>query len=96
MSMQALNHLVARSIVDPSVVRAFSAGTLDDILADLSFSPGLRASLARVEAESWAEFAVIAYRTVKAAEAPAIRIQLPSPLEGLRPDADRAGREQVA
>jgi hypothetical protein len=33
---------------------------------------------------------------VRAAEAPASRIQLPSPLEGLLPDADRAGREQVA
>lgn len=96
MSMQALNHLVARSIVDPSVVRAFASGTLDDILADLAFSPGLRASLATVQTETWAEFAVVAYRTVRAAEAPASRIQLPSPLEGLRPDADRAGREQVA
>jgi hypothetical protein len=96
MSMQALNHLVARSIVDPSVVQAFGDGTLDDILADLAFSGDLRASLAGVKAESWAEFAVLAYRTVKAAEAPVIRFQLPSPLEGLRPDADIAGREQVA
>lgn len=96
MSMQALNHLVARSIVDPSVVRAFAAGTLDDILADLAFAPELRAGLAAVRAETWAEFAVVAYRAVRAAEAPVSRIQLPSPLEGLRPDADRAGREQVA
>jgi len=96
MSMQALNHLVARSIVDPSVVRAFAAGRLDDILADLAFSPGLRSSLASVKTETWAEFAVVAYRTVGAAEAPAGRIQLPSPLEGLRPDTDRAGRERVA
>ena len=96
MSMQALNHLVARSIVDPSVVHAFAAGTLDDILADLAFSPGVRASLATVRTETWAEFAVVAYRTVWAAEMPASRIQLPSPLEGLRPDVDRAGREQVA
>ncbi len=96
MSMQALNHLVARSIVDPSVVQAFGSGTLDDILADLSFSGDLRASLADVQADTWAEFAVLAYRTVRAAEAPVIRFQLPSPLEGLRPDAGVAGREQVA
>lgn len=96
MSMQALNHLVARSIVDPSVVQAFSAGTMDAVLADLAFSPGLRASLAQVQAASWAEFAVIAYRTVKNAEIQAPRIQLPSPLEGLLPGADQAGREQVA
>jgi len=96
MSMQALNHLVARSIVDPSVVRAFGNGTLDDILADLSFGGDLRASLADVQADTWAEFAVLAYRTVKAAEGPVMRFQLPSPLEGLRPDAGIAGREQVA
>jgi hypothetical protein len=96
MSMQALNHLVARSIVDPSVVQAFGNGTLDDILADLAFSGDLRASLSGVKAESWAEFAVLAYRTVKAAEMPAISFQMPSPLEGLRPDSGLAGREQVA
>ena len=96
MSMQALNHLVARSIVDPSVVQAFGNGTLDDILADLSFSAELRGRLAGVQAVSWAEFAVLAYRTVRAAEALVVRIQLPSPLEGLRPDAGIAGREQVA
>lgn len=96
MSMQALNHLVARSIVDPSVVRAFDTGTLDGVLADLAFSPALRSSLADIRAESWAEFAVLAYRTVRAAEVPVLRTQLPSPVEGLLPEAGRAGREQVA
>ncbi len=58
MSMQALNHLVARSIVDPSVVSAFGAGDLDPILCDLGFSGELRTSLSGLQASSWAEFAV--------------------------------------
>lgn len=96
MSMQALNHLVARSIVDPSVVSAFGAGDLDPILCDLGFSGELRASLSGLKAESWVEFAVMAYRTVRAAEMPVDRFQLPSPLEGLRPNTDIVGREHVA
>jgi hypothetical protein len=96
MSMQALNHLVARSIVDPSVVEAFAAGDIDPVLCDLGFSPRLRASLASLKAESWAEFAVLAYRTVQAAETPVARFQLPSPLEGLRTSASLVGRERVA
>ena len=96
MSMQALNHLVARSIVDPSVVSAFGAGDLDPILCDLGFSGELRTSLSGLKASSWAEFAVLAYRAVQTAEAPVSRFQLPSPLEGLRRDSDVVGREQVA
>jgi hypothetical protein len=94
--MQALNHLVARSIVDPSVVSAFAAGDIDPVLCDLGFSAQLRTSLASLKAGSWAEFAVLAYRAVQATETPAVRFQLPSPLEGLRPSPDIAGREQVA
>jgi len=96
MSMQALNHLVARSIVDPSVVSAFAAGDIDPVLCDLGFCPEIRSSLTSLKAESWAEFAVLAYRTVQAAETPAVRCQLPSPLEGLRPSMDIVDREQVA
>ena len=96
MSMQALNHLVARSIVDPSVMSAFAAGDIDPVLCDLGFSAELRSTLTRLNAETWAEFAVLAYRAVQAAETPAVRFQLPSPLEGLRPSTDIVGREQVA
>ncbi len=96
MSMQALNHLVARSIVDPSVMSAFAAGDIDPVLCDLGFSAELRSSLTRLNAETWAEFAVLAYRAVQAAETPAVRFQLPSPLEGLRSSTDMVGREQVA
>ena len=86
MSMQALNQLVARSIVDPTVVQYFRSGQIRYDLAQLEFTPDLRAQLEGIESDSWAEFAVISYRFVKAAEMPAPRIELPSPAEGLFPD----------
>jgi len=49
----------------------------------------MRLSLTGIEAGSWTEFAVQAYRTVKAAEKPAVRIELPSPVEGLMQDQDQ-------
>ena len=95
MSMQALNRLVARSIIDPTVLQAFGAGRIGDVLGELSFSPGIRRSLAGLQAESWTDFAVMAYRMVQAAEEPAVRIQLPSPVEGLLQE-NRTDQEQVA
>jgi len=95
MSMQALNRLVARSIIDPSVLQAFGAGRISDVLADLNFSSDIRRSLSGLQAESWSEFAVQAYRMVQAAEQPVVRIQLPSPVEGLLNEG-RTDQEQVA
>ena len=96
MSMQALNQLVARSIIDPNVVQAFSAGRMEEVISELDFSNDIHKRLAHLEAKSWAEYAVLAYRYVKAAEEAAVRIQLPSPLEGLLPGQDRAEDEQAA
>ncbi len=95
MSMQALNRLVARSIIDPAVLQAFGAGRIGDVLADLNFSRDMRRSLSGLQAESWSEFAVQAYRLVQAAEEPVVRIQLPSPVEGLLNEG-RTDQEQVA
>jgi hypothetical protein len=97
MSMQALNQLVARSIIDPTVVQSFRSGRIGDVLDELEFTPDLRAQLDGIESDSWAEFAVMSYRFVKAAEMPAPRIELPSPAEGLFPDQrPQADQEQVA
>jgi hypothetical protein len=93
--MQALNRLVARSIIDPTVLQAFGAGRIGDVLGELNFAPDVRRSLAGLRAESWTEFAVNAYRIVSAAEEPAVRIQLPSPVEGLLRE-NQSGKEQVA
>jgi hypothetical protein len=96
MSMQTLNQLVARSIVDPTVVQSFSSGSISEVLTDLNFSDDLQNQLGGLKADSWAEFAVMAYRTVREAEYVAPRIAFPSPLEGLLPGQQDAGEEQVA
>lgn len=96
MSMQALNQLVARSIIDPGVVQAFSSGRIGDVLAELEFSPEMRGRLVDLKAASWSEFAVMAYRVVRAAAQPASRIQLPSPVEGLIPSEKQADQRHVA
>jgi len=96
MSMQSLNQLVARSIIDPGVVQAFGAGHIGDILSDLDFSSELRGRLSELKAETWAEYAVMAYRVIRAAAQPAVRIQLPSPAEGLLPSQVRADKRHVA
>jgi hypothetical protein len=95
MSMQALNQLVARSIIDPGVVEAFSAGRIADVLGELSFSPEMKSRLSGLKANSFTEFAILAYRTVKALADAAPKMELPSPLEGLLPPS-HTGREQVA
>jgi hypothetical protein len=94
--MKALNSLVARSIMDPAIVQAFNSGRIAEVLGDFEFSPEMRTSLAGLEANSFAEFAVLAYRVVKAAEVSAAEIRLPSPLEGLLPSRAASGEEQVA
>jgi len=96
MSMQALNNLVARSIVDPSVVISFNAGRIADVLTEFEFTPELRLNLTQLQASSFAEYAMVAYRVVKAADEAEARIKMPSPLEGILPSQDRADREQVA
>ncbi|HEY70319.1 MAG TPA: hypothetical protein G4O08_07035 [Anaerolineae bacterium] len=96
MSMKALNHLVARSIVDPSVVISFNDGRISDVLSECEFAPEMRANLAQLEASSFAEYAMYAYRIVKAAEEAEVSIKMPSPLEGLLPRDSRADQEQVA
>jgi hypothetical protein len=96
MSMQALNQLVARSIVEPNIVKSFASGQIDDLIADFEFSPELRKRLGTLEAGTFAEFTLLAYRVVKAAEVPARRIELPSPAEGLLEDTTQSDSEQVA
>ena len=95
MSMKALNQLVARSIVDPSILNAFSHGEIGTVMSEMDFTADVRSSLEQLEANSWAEFATLAYRLVKAKEDAVRHVHLPSPLEGLLPGDARAD-EQVA
>lgn len=96
MSMQALNQLVARSIIDPTILKNYAAGQIDDVLAEMHFSPELRKRLSGLEADSFAEFSLLAYRVVKGTEEQVGRIELPSPMDGLMDAQQRSDREQVA
>jgi hypothetical protein len=96
MSMQALNQLVARSIIDPSIVQAFSAGDIRDVLGELNFIDEFRERLYRLKADTWTEFAILAYRLVKVSEPRRAPIELPSPAEGLVTEEVRLDKEQVA
>ncbi len=96
MSMQSLNQLVARSIIDPGIVQAFSSGNRTEILSEMEFTPTLRTALCSLEASSFVEFAIKAYRVVKASEVKPLQIELPSPIAGLVPDKDCAEGEQAA
>ena len=96
MSMNALNQLVGRSIIDPEIVEAFTSGRISEIIEDFDFSIELRQKLAELTADTWAEFAVMAYRLVKLAEPVDTRLELPSPAEGLQPVEEPVSREQVA
>jgi hypothetical protein len=94
--MQALNQLVAHSIIDPTILKAFESGQIESVLAELHFSPTLRKRLSSLQAENFAEFSLLAYRVVKASEELTHRIELPSPMEGLLSDHDQSDSEQVA
>jgi hypothetical protein len=96
MSMQALNQLVARSIIDPSVVQNFSAGSIGEVLSELDFSQELCEKLSTLTADTWAEFSVLAYRIVKSVEQVPASIELPSPADGLITEENQISKEHVA
>ena len=54
------------------------------------------ALMSALEAASFSEFAILAYRVVSAAEEITQRIDLPSPMEGLVDDSKDSGKEHVA
>lgn len=97
MSMQSLNRLVARSIIDPGIVQAFTSGNISELLDEMEFSPELHSDLGQLEASSFVEFAIKAYRIVKTSEMKRLPIDLPSPVAGLiSPDQDCIEGEQAA
>jgi hypothetical protein len=49
-----------------------------------------------LEAESFAEFSIMAYQMVKATQETAPRIKLPSPADGLLENQHKSDQEQVA
>ena len=97
MSMKALNHLLGRSAIDPTIKEAFEEGRILELLAEYEFAPALWAELTALRAEDFADYAALAYRIVHDFEAAQESLRVPSPLMGLRASLDSVrSKEQAA
>jgi hypothetical protein len=97
MSLRSLNRFLGRSKVDPNVEKAFEARQIEQLLAEYKFSSELFETLSEVKAESFDEFALLAYQIVSAAEEPDGKDDFPWPAEGLpRDDAASDEEKKVA
>ena len=96
MSLKALNQLLGRSTIDPSVIEAYEEGRIDDLLTEYDFSPEIRRELRLAETDNFNQFAELAYQVVEAFTEASFRMQIPSPTEGLQPEELQADEEQVA
>ena len=96
MSLKALNQLLGRSTIDPTVIEAYEEGRIDDLLAEYNFSPEIRRELRLAETDDFNQFAEFAYQVVEAFTEAGCRMQIPSPTEGLQPEQIPADEEQVA
>lgn len=97
MSLKALNQLLGRSTIDPSVIEAYKEGRIDELIAEYDFSPEIRRELRLVETDNFNQFAELAYQVVEAFTEARYRMQIPSPTEGLQPEKFQAAdEEQVA
>jgi hypothetical protein len=83
MSLHSLNRFLGRSKVDPNVEQAFEDRQIEKILADYNFSSELLEKLSEVEADSFDEYALLAYQIVSAIEDPDGKDSFPWPAEGL-------------
>jgi hypothetical protein len=97
MSMKALNHLLGRSAIDPSVKQAFEEGRILGLLTEYEFAPALWEELSSLEADDFPEYAMLAYRAVRDFERSQEQDGVPSPLAGLTARLSPPGaREEAA
>lgn len=95
MSMQALNRLLGRSTIDPTIEQAFLDGRIEELLTECGFAPELRSTLGELKAETFREFASLAYQSVSGTGA-GLQAAIPSPLEGLTDGQLARADEQAA
>ena len=96
MSLKALNQLLGRSTIDPSVLEAYEEGRINDLIAEYDFSPEIQRELRLAETDNFNQFAEFAYQVVEALTETRYRMQIPSPTEGLQPEKFQVDEEQVA
>jgi len=96
MTMKALNKLLGRSTIDPTVLEAFEEGRIVDLLDEDDFAPEVIEQLRSVEAKDFHEFAEFAFHVVKRLSEDDQQIRIPNPMEGLQPEQCQAKEEQAA
>jgi hypothetical protein len=96
MTMKALDKLLGRSTIDPTIHQAFEEGRLVDLLNEYGFAPEAIKQLRSVEAKDFDEFAEIAFHIVERSTEDDQKIRIPDPMEGLRPEKHLAKEEQAA
>ena len=96
MSMKELNKLLGRSTIDPAIMEAFKEGRIVDLMGEYDFAPEILYQLRDLEASDFNEFAELAYQVVERIAEAKHQIQIPDPLEGLRPELILNKEEQVA
>ena len=96
MTMKALNKLLGRSTIDPTVHEAFDQGRIVDLLDEYGFAPEAIKQLRSVEAKDFDEFAELAFHIVQMSIVDDQQLRIPDPLQGLRPEQHRAKEEQAA
>ena len=96
MTMKALNKLLGRSTIDPTIHEAFEEGRIVDLLGEYDFAPEVLRQLRTVEAKDFNEFAELAFHIVEMLIVDDQQIRIPDPMEGLRPEQSQAKEEQAA
>jgi hypothetical protein len=96
MSMKALNKFLGRSTIDPAVLKAFEEGRIDEVMRAYDFSPEILHQMNQLEAVDFNQFAELAFQVVESFTEIDRQIQVPDPLEGLRPERGQTKEEQVA
>ena len=94
MSLRSLNRFLGRSKVDPNVEKAFEDRQIDRLIAEYNFSSELFEKLSEVKADSFEEYALLAYQIVSAGEEPDVKDDIPWPAEGLPSDVAASDEEK--
>jgi hypothetical protein len=96
MTMKALDKLLGRSTIDPTVHEAFEQGRIINLLNEYDFAPEVLKELQSVEAKDFNEFAELAFYIVERLTEDDQQIRIPDPMEGLRPEHCQTKEEQAA
>ena len=94
MTIRSLNHMLGRSKIDPTVEKAFDDRQIEKLLTEFSFSGDLIETLSELHADSFDEYALLAYQVVSAAGDPDGQDDYPWPSEGLPRDGGVTDEEK--